>query len=110
MMIKKKSAIEAFIALPDEEKERQCKEYDQEFFFEKGRPLTRAQRAVWERAKRRGRPTVGQGAKVISLSVERQLLAQADARAQALGISRAELVARGLRTLLAKRPHKSKAA
>jgi hypothetical protein len=75
-----------------------------------GRPLTKAQREHFESLRGRGRPTVGQGAKVISLSVERQLLAQADARARALGISRAELVARGLRTVLAKKPHKSKAA
>ena len=53
---------------------------------------------------------IGQGAKVISLSVERQLLSQADARAKALGISRAELVARGLRTMLARKPRKSQAA
>ena len=108
--MKKMSAIDAFIALPDEEKERQCKEYDKEFFFMRGRPLTPAQRALWERAKRRGRPTVGQGAKVISLSVERQLLKEADARAKALSISRAELVARGLRAILAKKLRKAKAA
>jgi hypothetical protein len=109
-MMKKMSAIDAFIALPDEEKERQCKDYDKEFFFERGRPLTSAQRALWERAKRRGRPTVGQGAKVISLSVERQLLKEADALAKARGISRAELVARGLRAILAKKPRNAKAA
>jgi hypothetical protein len=109
-MMKKISAIDAFIALPDEEKERQCKKYDEEFFFLKGRPLTPAQRTLWERAKRRGRPIIGQGARVISLSVERQLLKEADARAKALGISRAELVARGLRAVLAKKPRESKAA
>jgi hypothetical protein len=111
MMTKKKiSAIDAFLALPDEEKERQCKEFDKEYFFETGRPLTPAQRAMWERAKRRGRPRIGHGAKVISLSVERELLSNADARAKALGISRAELVARALRSLLARKNGKAKAA
>jgi hypothetical protein len=108
--MKKVSAVDAFMALPDEEKERQCGQFDQEFFFEKGRPLTPAQRARWQRAKRRGRPPVGRGAKVISLSVERQLLTDADARAKVLGITRAELVARALRTLLTRKTRRSKAA
>src|SRR5512146_1201671 len=97
-MKRKVSPIEAFLALPDEEKERQCKEFDKPFVFEKARPLTAAQRKEWERAKARGRgrPRVGNGVKVISLSVERGLLAEADARAKALGISRAELFARGV--------------
>jgi hypothetical protein len=106
----KPSMIDAFLKLPDEEKERQWKEFDKEFIADTFKPLTPAQRALWERAKRRGRPIVGQGAKVISLSVERQLLKQADARAKALGISRAELVAQGLRAVLAKKPRQSKAA
>ena len=106
----KPSAVDAFLALPDAEKDRQCKEFDKEFIADTFRPLTPAQRALWERAKRRGRPTVGQGAKVISLSVERQLLKEADAQAKALGISRAELVAQGLRAILARKPRKAKAA
>jgi S-adenosylmethionine:diacylglycerol 3-amino-3-carboxypropyl transferase len=110
MKNKKTSAMEAFLALSDEEKERQCREFDKEFIADTFKPLTPAQRALWERAKRRGRPTVGQGAKVISLSVERQLLKEADAWAKAQGISRAELVARGLRALLAKKSRRSKAA
>ena len=106
----KPSAIDAFLTLSDEEKERQWKEFDKEFIADTFKPLTAAQRAQWERAKRRGRPIVGQGAKVISLSVERQLLKEADALAKARGISRAELVARGLRTILAKGRRKSRAA
>ena len=108
--MKKMSAIEAFIALPDEEKERQCKEFDKPFCFESGRPLSPAQRALWERAKRRGRPRIGNGAQVISLSMERGLLKDADARAKALRISRAELVARALRALLSGKSRKSRAA
>jgi S-adenosylmethionine:diacylglycerol 3-amino-3-carboxypropyl transferase len=106
----KTSPIDAFLALPDEEKERQFREFDKEFVADTFRPLTPAQRALWERAKRRGRPTIGAGAKVISLSVERRLLSEADARAKALGISRAEFVARGLRAMLARKPRKSQAA
>jgi hypothetical protein len=102
-MKKKSSAIDAFLALPDEGKERQWKEFDQEFIADTFKPLSPAQRKLWQKAKARGRPRVGKGAKVISLSVERGLLDQADARARALGISRAEFFARGLRTLLSRR-------
>ncbi len=100
MMRKKRSAIDAFIALPDEEEERQFREFDKEFIADTFKPLTAAQRKFWEKAKARGRPRIGKGAKVISLSVEQTLLAQADAEAKALGISRAELFARGLRKIL----------
>jgi hypothetical protein len=59
----KASAIDQFIALPNAEKERQAAAYDQEFVAEQGRPLTPAQRKLWEKAKRRkpGRPKQGQG-------------------------------------------------
>ena len=110
MTKKKLSPVEEFLALPDEEKERQCREFDKDFIFEKARPLSAEQRAIWERVKRRGRPRIGNGAKVISLTVERSLLKDADARAKALGISRAELVGRALRALLARKNGKSKAA
>ena len=60
-------------------------------------------RAQWARAQRkRGRPKKGEGAKVISVSVEKDLLARSDRLAKKLGISRAELISRGLQaTLLA---------
>ena len=55
-----------------------------------------------EQAKRkRGRPRVGRGVRVISVSVERDLLARADALARRLNISRAALIARALRVMLA---------
>jgi hypothetical protein len=67
-----------------------------------GRPLTTPQRARFERARQRGRPQVGQGAKPISLTVELGLLKSADRRAKSSGITRAELFARALRDFLAK--------
>ena len=102
-MKNKMSAIDAFLALPDEEKERQLKEFDKEFIYETARPLTAQQRKLWERAKRRGRPKVGHGAKVISLSVERDLLKRADSFAKNHGMSRAKLFACGLRAILPKK-------
>ena len=110
MKSKKMSPVEAFLALPDEEKERQWKEFDKEYIADTFKPLTPAQRAQWERAKRRGRPKVGAGAKVISLSVEMGLLKEADAAAKANGLSRAEVFARGLRSILPKMAGKSRAA
>jgi hypothetical protein len=75
---------------------------DQEFIVDTFKPLSRRQRARWERIKRkRGRPKVGRGAEVISVSVERELLARADRLAARLAIPRAALIARGLRAALA---------
>jgi hypothetical protein len=110
MKNKKRSAVEAFLALPDEEKERQCKEFDKEFVADSFKPLTPAQRKLWERAKRRGRPKIGAGAKVISLSVEGGLLDRTDAVAKAHGLSRAEIFARGMRAVLAVMDEKPQAA
>jgi len=47
-----------------------------------------------------GRPKVGKGAKTISLTVEQDLLKRADSYAKLHGISRAKLVAQGLRAIL----------
>ena len=68
------------------------------------RPLNKRERAEWEKLKQGkvGRPKFGRnGVKVISLSLERDLLAQADAFAKQRGLKRAELVTRALRGLLA---------
>ena len=94
--------IDSFLALSDEEKERIWEGYNREIPLPETRPLTPAERKRWEKAKKRmGRPRVGKGAKVISLSVERGLLERADAYARRTGISRAQLVARGLESILA---------
>jgi hypothetical protein len=66
------------------------------------RPMGPLERARWERARRKpGRPRRGAGAKVISVSVERGLLVRSDALARNLGITRASLVERGLKAVLA---------
>jgi hypothetical protein len=68
------------------------REYDKPFAFEKTRPMTRAERAE-ERNLRRGRPRIGQGAKKISISLERGLLRDADALARKRGVKRSKLIA-----------------
>jgi hypothetical protein len=76
-------------------------EFDREFIIDTFSPMTPARRAHWERMRRKpGRPRVGQGVKVISVSVEKGLLAQTDRTAKRLGITRADLIARGLGAIL----------
>jgi len=47
------------------------------------------------------RPRQGQGAKVIWVTVERNLLARSDALAKNMGVTRAGMIARGLKAVLA---------
>lgn len=77
------------------------KEFDREMVITRSRPLTPTERAAWEQARRKpGRPRKGAGVKVISVSVERDLLSRADVLAQSLGVSRASLIERGLKAVL----------
>ena len=100
--MKKNNRPLSFDDLSPAEKERVAAQYDREFVIDECRPLTAAERAQWQRAKRKpGRPVEGRGAQVISVSVERGLLALADQLARHKRISRAKLIARGLRAVLA---------
>ncbi|MGD0463796.1 MAG: hypothetical protein ABSB74_15015 [Tepidisphaeraceae bacterium] len=65
-----------------------------------GRPLTAADRALHRKA--RGRPMVGKGAKIVPVSIERELLTRADAFAHRHKLKRSEMVAQGLRLVMAK--------
>ena len=77
-------------------------EFDREMVVDRFGPMTRENRARFERARtKRGRPRQGQGAQAISVTVERRLLAETDALAKALGITRAGIIARGLKAVLA---------
>jgi hypothetical protein len=77
-------------------------EFDNEMVVNESRPLTAEERAWWKRVRRGpGRPRRGRGAKIISVSLEQELLARSDALAKSLGISRALLIERGLKAVLA---------
>ena len=77
-------------------------EFDREMVVSESRALTAAERRTWEAARRKpGRPKRGAGVRIISVSVERGLLTRSDALARSLGISRAALIERGLKDLLA---------
>ena len=81
---------------------RAVAEFDEEFVLDTFGQLPGHAASRWARARRaRGRPKRGRGAKVISLSVERTLLARSDALARRMEVTRAELVARGLKAMLA---------
>lgn len=101
---KKKSDIDEFVALPDSEKERIVQQIETETpqqRLARSRPLNSQERRQWRRFKAKiGRPKVGKGARTISLTVEMDLLDQADAFAKQHGISRAKLVSLGLQAIL----------
>ena len=76
-------------------------EFDCEFVSDEFAPPDSDAVSKWNRAKRKpGRPRQGQGAKVISVSLEKELLARADRLAKRKKVSRASLIARGLRAVL----------
>ena len=84
------------------ELERVAAEFDREFVADTFGPPPPDATAAWLQAKRKpGRPRTGQGFKVVSVSLEKGLLSEADRLAKTKGTSRAGLIARGLRAVLA---------
>ena len=81
---------------------RATAEFAKEFVADTFGPPPKEAQDRWKRAKaRRGRPRKGEGARVISVSVEKGLLERSDRLARKLGITRAELIAWGLQASLA---------
>jgi hypothetical protein len=78
------------------------KEFDKEFVADKAKPLSKAMRARWQRAKAKP-PKAGNGRtqKIVAVRLETALLDQCTALAKKKHISRDELIARGLKALLA---------
>lgn len=91
----------SFEDLSAEEKERIFRDIDEAppgKLWSESKPLTAADRRRFERVKKKlGRPKVGNGARVVSVSVEKELLDSADAFAKRQGIGRSELFVCGLR-------------
>ena len=77
------------------------RDLEKEFVFEKGKPLEAKDRKAHAAARRRGRPRIGLGAEKIRVTIERGLLREADRFARSRGMSRSEMIARGLRAVLA---------
>lgn len=101
-MKKKEHPVIEYPAMSLAELRAATKDLNREMVADEFHPMGAAERARWERARRKpGRPRRGAGAKVISVSVERGLLVRSDALARNLGITRALLVERGLKAVLA---------
>jgi len=93
-----------FLSLPLRERQRVVAEIEAESpedRLARSTPLTPALRRRWNKFKRgRGRPQIGKGSTVVSLSLEKDLLKRADAYAKAHGLKRSELLTRGLLSVL----------
>jgi hypothetical protein len=97
-----RQATKSFWEMTEAERTESIKQFDKEFVIDTFRPLTPAERAQWNRMKRKpGRPQIGKGAAVVSVSIERDLLSRADRLAKKLKVSRARLISEGLRHVLA---------
>src|ERR1700733_5070196 len=83
-----------FKALSDTQKEAFYKECEA-VVPAAAKPLTSIQRATHTRARRRGRPRRGQGSTIVSLSIEKGLLREAERLAKAEGLTRSDVFSRG---------------
>jgi hypothetical protein len=104
-MKRNKSLVARYKRMTLEQLRAATKAFDAEMVVDESRPLSASERKAWETARRKpGRPRKGAGVKVVSVSVERGLLARSDALAKSLGVSRASLIELGLRAVLAGSP------
>jgi hypothetical protein len=99
MAMKKQERSKPYEAMNAQELARATRDLERERPGLPGKALTAAQRSRFRRALR-GRPSVGQGVKVISLSVEKSLLSRTDAAAAQAGLKRAQFVAKALEQAL----------
>ena len=83
------------------ELDKMSAEFDREFVADTfGPPTPEAKKRLRQAKRKRGRPRVGAGSKPISVTVEKTLLSRIDRIARRRKTTRAELIARGLRTIL----------
>jgi hypothetical protein len=106
-MSKRTRKHKPWIEMNTEELAQATREFDAPSPKMPGKPLDAATKARLARAlaapkRRRGRPVVGAGAERITTTVERDLLAEADKFARRQKMSRAELIALGLRLAIGK--------
>ena len=101
MRKRKKSEYERFLSLSDAQRDREVSKYDSPEAI-RTKPLRAKDKALHRKAARRsGRPRIGEGAKIVPVSIEGKLLRQADAFAREHQLKRSEMVARGLRLVMA---------
>lgn len=99
--------VARFMALSNEEKAAELAPFERgEIPLSESRPLDPTERKRWTRIQRRlkrGRPMIGDGAKVLSVSIEGGLLKRADAYAKRHKLKRSQMVAEALRLLIQRR-------
>lgn len=94
--------LEQFEAMTPEEKEAVYREVDREIPLSELRPLNAQERKRWNKFKKRlGRPKVGRGAKLVTVSLERGRAEQIDEFLRRHGLGRSTLFARGAELAMA---------
>lgn len=76
-------------------------EFDEEFVADSfGKPTEKQEARLQQAKRKRGRPKIGKGVQVISVSIEKGLLGKTDRLAKKLKVKRATLISRGLQAIL----------
>jgi hypothetical protein len=101
---RKISFAEEFEQMTDAQKTAFAKQFDREIPLSQSRPLTPAERRLFNRilSRGRGRPPVGKGAARINITIEKGLLGRVNSFSKKQKISRARMIAQGLELLLKK--------
>ena len=98
----KKIKVKPYWEMTTEELHEATKEFDEEFVFERTKPLTPKMKALWEQAKAKGEPlSNGKAEAHIAIRLDKALLKRCTALAKKKRLTRDALIARGLRALLA---------
>ncbi|HEX4792395.1 MAG TPA: hypothetical protein VH370_01300 [Humisphaera sp.] len=99
--IKPLTDARSFEALSPDDQERISRYFDGPIAPRDTRPLTDAEWDEEKRSKRKmGRPKIGQGAKVVAVTLEKGLLERVDAYARRRKLKRAQVITQGLRIVL----------
>ena len=94
-----------FDALSADDKEKVWNYYDRKIPLCETRDPTPAERARMKRIQKdAGRSRIGEGAKLVAVTIEKGLLQRADEYAKGKGMKRAELIARGLLLAMGESP------
>lgn len=101
MRRKRKTYYERFMAMSDAQRDAEVEQFDKEMLGLPGKSLTARDRQLHRKAGLKlGRPRKGEGAKRVLITVERGLLRKADFYAKTKGLSRSELIAKALKSVL----------
>jgi alkanesulfonate monooxygenase SsuD/methylene tetrahydromethanopterin reductase-like flavin-dependent oxidoreductase (luciferase family) len=97
----RKRRSRSLMAMDGAELKKATAEFEEEFVADSFGEPTARQKAQLKRAKRKpGRPKIGKGVRVISVSIEQELLSKTDRLAKKLRVKRSELITRGLQAVL----------